>query len=243
MDGRKGKRSRSRKPRTQRSAPLATSIRDESVALASVLTPGGIATSVPPHPSLQKLDPTLGRWAFSAREPLTPGGPSGTRVVAARSPLGEGVHVLAGSQARPHVLSHLLLGKQSLLTQLSPKAARELEEKQLVPVLVEATSAERAKEVRAVAAQTTPLTTTTAAARVTREQLLALAAHPGVRLVEASVRLKPSLDLAHRSAALFQAGARAVNQTGQGVLIGIVDTGIDAAHPGFQVDGSTRIVD
>lgn len=67
----------------------------------------------------------------------------------------------------------------------------------------------------------------------------------GVRYVEASTRLRPHCDLAHRSTGLLpKTGGfnRQVSQTGQGVLVGVVDTGIDVTHPAFRTAGQTRIV-
>ncbi len=81
------------------------------------------------------------------------------------------------------------------------------------------------------------------------DRLDALAALPGVRRVAPSFPLHPLLDvsvpevrgvLAHGAT---QPPYPAVGGTGRGVVIGIVDTGIDLTHPDFRnTDGSTRVI-
>jgi subtilisin family serine protease len=61
--------------------------------------------------------------------------------------------------------------------------------------------------------------------------------------VEAAAKLRPHCDLAHVSARLFTSGGGGRPETGRGVLVGIVDTGIDTRHPAFNKGGKTRIVD
>ena len=63
-----------------------------------------------------------------------------------------------------------------------------------------------------------------------------------VRYIEASVQLEPHCDLAHVSSNLYENQIRTVQQTGNGVLVGIVDSGIDTDHPAFKVNGRTRIL-
>ena len=43
--------------------------------------------------------------------------------------------------------------------------------------------------------------------------------------------MKPTCDLAHRSTGLVVAGSTTVSETGKGVLVGVIDTGIDITHP------------
>ncbi|HSF18199.1 MAG TPA: S8 family serine peptidase [Vicinamibacteria bacterium] len=85
-------------------------------------------------------------------------------------------------------------------------------------------------------------TENTIVARVPREKLAALARMKDVRYVEASTRLKLHCDRAHVSSGLVRGNSRTVSQTGAGVLVGVVDTGIDVKHPAFRINGKTRIV-
>ena len=80
---------------------------------------------------------------------------------------------------------------------------------------------------------------------VPRAKLGQLASDKTVRFVEGSVRLKPNCDQAHRAANLTtgRTARRSVPQTGKGVLVGVVDTGIDAGHKAFRHRGRSRIVD
>ena len=88
-----------------------------------------------------------------------------------------------------------------------------------------------------------PITASTLLVHVPRTRLRDLAAASAVRYVEASVRLKPHTDRAHRSAGLIRTGsARTVPQRGAGVLVGVIDTGIDTTHPAFKNGGLSRIV-
>jgi subtilisin family serine protease len=65
---------------------------------------------------------------------------------------------------------------------------------------------------------------------------------PGIRRAEASRELLPRLDEARGTATGCDAAAAAHQLTGSGVLVGIVDTGVDWQHPDFRnTDGSTRL--
>jgi subtilisin family serine protease len=144
----------------------------------------------------------------------------------------------------PGSISGMPIGLQSVTAQMSPTSVRDLERTDLIPVLVEASGTDAVRaHAQALRGHATSVSRSAVIARVPRQQLAELAAHVAVKRVEASSRLKPHLDLAHSSAALFAGGARAVARTGQGVLIGVVDTGIDATHPGFQNAGKTRVLD
>lgn len=75
-----------------------------------------------------------------------------------------------------------------------------------------------------------------ASATLPLSQLRAVAEHPGVTRVWASRPLEPLLD---RS--VPEIGANALwygtpSATGQGVIVGIVDSGVDILHPAFRVD-------
>jgi subtilisin family serine protease len=153
-----------------------------------------------------------------------------------------------GAPVAPRSLRGVPIGMKSLRAQLSPHSAADLDARDVVPVLVESPreDAPAGREVPADVAQVTAearrVSRSAVVARVPRTRLSELAAASSVRRVEASVRLKRHLDLAHASTMLLQGGARSVPQTGAGVLVGFVDTGIDASHPGFKTNNQTRIV-
>ena len=79
--------------------------------------------------------------------------------------------------------------------------------------------------------------------RIPRTALMNLAQCAEVSYVEASTRLELHCDAAHRSAGLIVDNQRTVPQTGKGVLVGIIDSGIDTSHEAFKKDGKTRIVE
>src|SRR5918999_923562 len=65
---------------------------------------------------------------------------------------------------------------------------------------------------------------------------------PGIRRAEASRHLLPRLDDARGPATNCDAALGANPLSGDGVVLGIVDTGVDWAHPDFRnADGSTRL--
>jgi subtilisin family serine protease len=69
-------------------------------------------------------------------------------------------------------------------------------------------------------------------ALVSLDGLDALSEHASVKLISPSVRLRPLNDIAAQKTGL--PAFRTTNgTTGQGVVVGIVDSGIDAAHPAF----------
>jgi subtilisin family serine protease len=70
----------------------------------------------------------------------------------------------------------------------------------------------------------------------------ALDRQPWIRRVEAPRLLLPRLDRARGVATGLDAGVRRHGLTGRGVVVGVVDTGVDWRHPDFRRgDGSTRI--
>jgi subtilisin family serine protease len=79
--------------------------------------------------------------------------------------------------------------------------------------------------------------------RIPRTALKNLAQCAEVSYVEASTRLELHCDAAHRSTGLLVDNQRTIPQTGKGVLVGIIDSGIDASHEAFKKDGKTRIVE
>lgn len=147
-------------------------------------------------------------------------------------------------QAVPKSVSALPLGAASLESQLSSASARKLAEEDLVPVLVEARDASAVeKKIDSLKGRSRRLTDRTLLVRVPRSGLETLAKMAAVDYVEAATRLRPHCDLAHGSTGLLRGGGVTVPQTGKGVVVGVVDTGIDVSHPAFRnKDGSTRIV-
>ena len=83
-------------------------------------------------------------------------------------------------------------------------------------------------------------------ARVTADQLRALAQKTAVSRVKASPKLEPTNDEAAREVGARPLNAGAVNNTnykGQGVITCIIDSGIDYDHRDFNnLDGTTRIL-
>jgi subtilisin family serine protease len=135
-------------------------------------------------------------------------------------------------------------GVCSLTAQMGPKAFESFQKEELVPVLVDANdSSQIEKKVAQWSGRSKPISATTLAVQVPRTKLGDLARLAAVRYVEASHRLKPHCDLAHVSTGLIQAGQRSVSQAGAGVLVGVVDTGIDASHRAFWAGSQSRIVD
>src|SRR5207248_10859570 len=71
----------------------------------------------------------------------------------------------------------------------------------------------------------------------------ALAARPDVRRVESKKRKEPRLDTIATEIGLRSSSSpRVVEETGRGVLIGIVDSGFDLSHPAFRdTSGNLRV--
>ena len=154
---------------------------------------------------------------------------------------------LAGMVAVPASVRDLPLTRLGLLAQVSEVSVRRLATSDRVSVLVEAEPS-RADAVSTLLAQREiermrSVSPGLFIARVPRGQLGALAAHAAVRFVEASVRLRSHCEVAHVQSELVAAdGKRRVAETGKGVLVGIIDSGIDASHPAFWRGRTPRIV-
>jgi hypothetical protein len=143
----------------------------------------------------------------------------------------------------PSSIRDLSIGIHSLASRMSQAGAERLQKEDLVSVVIDCRPGASVRErVDEWGGCGTRVTDSTVVARVPRTELEALARLPAVRYVEASTKLKLHSDLAHVSSGLVRAGARTVPQTGTGVLVGVVDTGIDMSHPAFQSGGKTRIV-
>ncbi len=179
--------------------------------------------------SIMPLSKRTGTAAGAAAPPL---GKTGGR--AGRSPKARGVVAAAANQSS---------AARTLASRLSRPATKALMKRQLVPVLIETENFDAAAPAIAeIAHDTTRVSASTVVARVPMSRLSEIAAAAGVRYVEASVQLAPHCDLAHGSAGLVTAGARTVPQRGAGVLVGVVDTGIDTTHEAFWNGATPRIV-
>lgn len=150
----------------------------------------------------------------------------------------EGSSVIA-----PYSMENMPLGMQSIVADMAPATASDFVDSDLVPVLVEAS------DIKAVSAHVTDLggsaeqiTKTVLRARIPRRRLAEMAEDEAVTYIESSRELESHCDLAHGSSRLVQARANGLPSQGEGVLIGIVDTGIDTDHPAFKKGGQTRIV-
>ena len=80
------------------------------------------------------------------------------------------------------------------------------------------------------------------AATVPLESMAQLSTLPGVEVMEGARRLFPTNDVGvpETGAPIFR---NATGQDGTGVIVGVIDTGVDFTHPDFRnLDGSTRII-
>ena len=136
------------------------------------------------------------------------------------------------------------IGLQSLAGIMSRPGVEKMIRENLVSVLVESTDRKHLiQRIEKWGGRASVLGKTVVLARLPRVRLTNLAALKGVKYVEANVRLEYSCDLAHQSAGLVVGNVRTVPQTGRNVLVGVVDSGIDAAHVAFRTTSGTRIVD
>ncbi len=151
-----------------------------------------------------------------------------------------------GVSEKPEVIpsvSKLALGIRSLAYRMSTRGANDYVHQDLVSVLIETSDRVGVeKKVESLGGTSTPLTSSKVAARIPRSKLKSLAGYAGIGYIEASTRLKPTCDQAHISTGLVVNGSTTVSETGKGVLVGIIDTGIDVNHPAFKSGGSTRIL-
>ncbi|HLE70188.1 MAG TPA: S8 family serine peptidase, partial [Vicinamibacteria bacterium] len=188
------------------------------------------------HPRARK--PVAERSPLSKLDPMLRLGASRAKIEARFQ-----TRALEVSAVRPQAVSGLSLGIHSLASRMSPVGAERLHKEDLVSVVIDCSAGERVREsVDEWGGCGTRVSPSTVVARVPRTELESLARLSAVRYVEASTRLKLHSDLAHVSSGLVRAGVRSVPQTGAGVLVGIVDTGIDVTHPAFRSGGKTRIV-
>jgi subtilisin family serine protease len=79
------------------------------------------------------------------------------------------------------------------------------------------------------------------------KDLEVLAAHPAVRRMEVGTKSKPHLDMSipdiHANEVRTQSGSGFTGVTGAGVIVGIIDTGLDFRHPDFQTPtGGSRVL-
>ncbi len=179
---------------------------------------------------LRKLDPALLTGALRAKKERRAKVSSSRTLRMAVAPLSKSL--------RP--------GVQSLAANLPSSRAIKFLKDDLVPVIIDSGSPESLdQQIKRWKGHSTQISQSTLCARVPRTRLMDLAGYRGVRYVEASTKLRPHCDLGHRSTGLLPKTTgftRQVSQNGQGVLVGIVDTGIDVSHTAFKSGGSTRIV-
>ncbi len=188
------------------------------------------------HPRARREEPRLEPSQLSKLDPML-------RLGARRARLEGRSGETRAIGPRPTSIRDLSIGVQSLASRMSKVGAERLEKEDLVSVVIDCTSGAPVRDrVDEWGGCGSRVTDTTVVARVPRTELESLARLPAVRYVEASTKLKLHSDLAHVSSGLVGAGVRTVPQTGKGVLVGVVDTGIDVSHPAFQSGGKTRIV-
>jgi subtilisin family serine protease len=149
----------------------------------------------------------------------------------------------AVKQKLPSVKS-LHPGIQSLQRQMSDTNLKRFLRTDKVSVMVATTDNKAvAKVVADNNGTSNELTSDKMLVRIPRTALKNLAQCAEVSYVEASTRLELHCDAAHRSTGLFVDNQRTVPQTGKGVLVGIIDSGIDTSHEAFKKDGKTRIIE
>lgn len=115
----------------------------------------------------------------------------------------------------------------------APLAAQSEERGERIGVLIKLKAASYQLSARL---SLTPLSQDLFSARLTLDELRTLAQHPDVVFIEADYRLEPHIDKSVPSVggrSLHEAVPRA---TGQGVIVGFVDTGIDWTHRDFRID-------
>jgi len=110
-----------------------------------------------------------------------------------------------------------------------------------VPVLLQLRSPESAAGLRAGGYQVRGELGRVLSLSLTPDQLLEVAAAPGVRRIEMQLPYRMHLDVNTAENGAVEARALS-HRTGAGVLVGVIDSGIDFTHQDFRrADGTTRI--
>lgn len=127
---------------------------------------------------------------------------------------------------------------------MGTKSARLFEKEEKVKVIIDAS--EKAEDVKkvvtALGGEVTAVIKDRVIARVPKTKLKSLAENTAVKYVEASVKLKLTVDKALEAGNAIVAG-EPLPYKGKGVIIGIIDSGIDLKHPDFiKEDGNSRIL-
>ncbi len=209
----KGSRPRGRTPRTDRARWMRVGL-----ALAIVLLGGT-------------------RWAITLADPPA----AAVRTLASAHPLSPA----AGGKIDPRLLAALALNPARPTTQAGTAGpavqAMGSGEGPAFPVLVRATLTDA--ELVALGAQVHSRVGDLVTATVAAQDLDRLAGHPDVHAVEAPYRLVPTLDASIPDIRADLVHAAPGGYTGRGVIVGVVDTGIDYTHEDFQdAQGNTRIL-
>lgn len=145
---------------------------------------------------------------------------------------------------KPDFFQNEAIEVQCFMADMSDVAEQHLIDNNRLSVLVSADNAEvLAHEIDVWNdIEATLLSASTLKVTIAPDKVKRLAVLEDVRYIEASVKLDLHCDLAHVSSNLYHNETRTVPQTGNGVLVGIVDSGIDTDHPAFMVNGTTRIL-
>jgi subtilisin family serine protease len=127
---------------------------------------------------------------------------------------------------------------------MGTKSARLFEKEEKVNVIIDAS--EKAEDVKKVVAdlggEVTAVIKDRVIARVAKTKVKSLAENAAVKYVEGSVELKPTIDKALEAGSAIVSG-EPLPYKGKGVIIGIIDSGIDWKHPDFiKEDGTSRIL-
>lgn len=136
----------------------------------------------------------------------------------------------AGPEKLDPFLRALLQAPPALAPALLGPGAEEPDP--LIPVFLEVQSGTAWQEIPGVRSFYEGLAT----ASLRLSQLPAVSAHPGVVRVWASRPLEPLLDRSVPEIGASDLWRDTSSTTGQGVILGIVDSGVDILHPAFRVD-------
>jgi subtilisin family serine protease len=143
--------------------------------------------------------------------------------------LSKGITVKNLKKSHPKQLANVYQGKVAGKTAI------------MVDVFIKADTASLAA-IKAAGAQIRTVTSNgIMTASVPLDKIKTIASLTGVSQIEAARRVKKYMDVSKGVTGLNIPGIPMNAPTGQGVVVGVIDTGIDWNHPDFQVSGLTRI--